>query len=78
MTIEELSNRYLQIVGGDTSLAIPCCANCKHYKPNGARNHRCINYFCDHPAEEYSLNSMLRTKPDDFCSRFEEHKNETP
>lgn len=49
----------------------PRCANCEHYKPDGTPNvyESCV---CIHPAEEYPLDSVLRMKPDDFCSRFEE------
>lgn len=77
LTIEDFANRCLRIANGDVSLVAPCCANCKHYKPIidlmvflGSEPTDCA---CEHPAEKHPLDSLLKTKPEDFCSRFEEN-----
>lgn len=31
MTIEDFAHRCLLIKAGNAEIAIPCCANCKHY-----------------------------------------------
>lgn len=75
MTHEFFINICKMIKAGSKTLELPCCANCLHYKPKNVPNHRCINYICEHPAEEYPLDSRLLTKPEDFYSYFEERKD---
>lgn len=68
MTIEDFAHRCLLIKAGNAELAIPCCANCEHY----AKSKVMPEYWsCQRTKylEHY-------TKPEDFCSRFEERKND--
>lgn len=71
MTHEEFAHICLKIKSGDTSIEIPCCANCKHYiktlELTGS-----TYYGCDHPFAGVSL----CMKPEDFCSRFEQRKDD--
>ena len=65
----------------------PCCANCEHYieHPDGGviyQNGKVIKevtlpswWACHHPTFNDD-ESILYMKPEDFCSRFEERKNE--
>lgn len=68
MTIEEFAHRCLLIKAGNAELAIPCCANCEHYKndiDDVVDSYRC---------EKWGLIGA-NTKPEDFCSRFKERNN---
>lgn len=65
MTIEDFAHRCLLIKAGNAELAIPCCANCKHYITgidDIVGSYRC---------EKWGLIGA-NTEPEDFCSRFEE------
>lgn len=63
MTIEDFAHRCLMIKAGNAELAIPCCANCKHYKqPSGDWHWYCYR----------SETGRIAMKSEDFCSRFEE------
>ena len=83
MTIEEFAHRCLLIKAGNTTLSIPCCANCEHYKPDEGiiyKNGKVIKkvtlsswWSCYHPG--LNEEDILYTKPEDFCSRFEERNN---
>lgn len=83
MTIEEFAHRCLLIKAGNAELAIPCCANCEHYKSDRGiiyKNGEVIKeitlgcfWACYHP--ELNEEDILYTKPEDFCSRFEERNN---
>lgn len=84
MTIEDFAHRCLLIKAGNAELAIPCCANCEHYKehPDGGaiyKNGQVVrevalpSWWACHPVNDGE--DILFTKPEDFCSRFEERKN---
>lgn len=75
MTIDDFANRvfYLRTTGGDVSLAMPCCANCKHYIKDKTYD----VYYCNHPEGviddlDNPSNVLIAMDPQDFCSRFEE------
>lgn len=64
MTHEEFAHICLKIKSGDTSMDIPCCANCRYY---------CIKYYryAEPDKPEYICNIFkFGTVPEDFCSRF--------
>lgn len=64
MTHEEFAHICLKIKSGDTSMEIPCCANCRYY---GIKYYRYAKP--DNP--EYICNIFkFGTVPEDFCSRF--------
>ena len=100
MTHEEFAHICLKIKSGDTSIEIPCCANCKYYVCSNepyatATTKGGINalskllddildeeieakYECRHPVLESDdpfVACWLETKPEDFCSRFEQRKD---
>lgn len=72
MTHEEFAHLCLKIKSGDTSIEIPCCANCKYYQVVlNAGKYRCV-----HPRLAYNGNDgYLVMQPEDFCSRFEQRKD---
>ena len=70
MTHEEFAHICLKIKSGDTSIEVPCCANCKYYKKHGLDN----NWSCFHTKLETDdpyVWCAIQTKPEDFCSRWE-------
>lgn len=73
MTHEFFINICNMIKAGSKTLVLPCCSNCLHYKNEVATNQE---YVCEHPTENYPEDSWLLTKPEDFCSYFEERKGE--
>lgn len=90
MTHEEFAHMCLKIKSGDTSIEIPCCANCEHYKKSldysktnlydlafNHENNYIYRYECRHPALESDdpfVATWIETTPEDFCSRFEPRK----
>ncbi len=68
MTIEDFAHRCLLIKAGNAELAIPCCANCRNY----AKSETWDGYECW--ACKRIGHLELYTKPEEFCSRFEERK----
>ena len=67
MTHEFFINICKMIKAGSKTLVIPCCANCMHYINGLARDYE---YVCEHPDGGWVL-----TKPEDFCSYFEERRD---
>ena len=76
MTIEEFLNHCLRIKNHDTTKAIPCCANCKHYQPINFGVGFDTRWRCKHPrlmTNGWSdTKGWLTLQPEDFCSRWEE------
>jgi len=82
MTLEEFAHRCLMIKAGNATLDIPCCANCEHYIEHiesGViiQNGKVIKevpmkpwWSCSHPTRDVD-DAELKTKPEDFCSRWE-------
>lgn len=73
MILEEFAHICLKIKSGDTSMEIPCCANCKYYKSLTFSDGETI-YECHHPSmddcECIDESGILYMAPEDFCSRF--------
>ena len=64
LTLEEFAHICLKIKSGDTSMEIPCCANCRYY---GKKYHKYVE-----PDQNWYVCNVFQfcTKPEDFCSRF--------
>ena len=79
MTHEEFAHLCLKIKSGDTSIEIPCCANCEHYKKVPSLSDLVKTYYgCDHPlmdTDDPYVGVSLTMAPEDFCSRFEQRKD---
>lgn len=76
MTHEEFAHICLKIKSGDTSIGIPCCANCKYYTKVSLTD---LTYYeCDHPlmdSDDPYVGVALTMAPEDFCSCFEQRKD---
>lgn len=72
MTHEDFAHICLRIKDGDTSVEIPCCANCAYYL-SGALAHQ---FICAHPKRVLSGTgwTCLVTNPEDFCSYYTERE----
>jgi len=82
ITLEELEKI---IKKDDTSVDIPCCANCEHYHEHpesmimtqGGKFIKEIpmdsRWTCSHPTFS-DEEDELWTEPEDFCSRYERRK----
>lgn len=68
MTIEDFAHRCLLIKAGNAELAIPCCANCDHYKKS--------KFMFDRWSCQRTKHLEHYMNPEDFCSRFTERENE--
>lgn len=68
MTHEDFAHICLRIKEGDTSIEIPCCANCVYYYFSKYHN----KWYCFHPCRVSDISEELCTKPEDFCSRYKE------
>ena len=79
MTLEDFAHRCLMIKAGNTTLDIPCCANCESYKSLTFSDGETI-YECQHPATEDTgdeyVSIALWMAPEDFCSRWESRNEE--
>ena len=70
MTHEDFAYICLKIKSGNTSLDIPCCANCRYYGKK-ASLFRLNDQLCE-DSDEGWLCSVFRytTKSEDFCSKY--------
>lgn len=77
MTHEDFAHICLRIKEGDTSIEIPCCANCKYYQSVALVEGEELRWRCKHPRlMTNGSKAWLTLQPQDFCSRYEERDSE--
>lgn len=74
MTHEEFAHLCLQIKNGDTSVEIPCCANCEFCKRLEVFHIYSVVCTRKKPVGLYHGFAFMQCEPGDFCSHFLERK----